>query len=370
MSGPTLDNLFGHGALDEAVTAGLVRVQQHPTLPYSIYNYTETCAYSRSWSPITVACRGLIARSTDGEVIARPFSKFWNHDEPESGDVITTGGPVTVTSKEDGSLGVLYPAGDGFAVATRGSFASEQAQHATHVWHDRYADHWTPPAGMTALFEIIYPANRIVLDYGALDDLILLGFVESATGDTFGPDAIAHMWPGPVARTLPYASFAEALADEPGHGVEGYVVHFLDTDQRVKIKGEWYRTLHKIVTGLNARAVWEHLRAGHALGDLLMSIPDEFRAWAQETGGRLEARVKDMTLGVEQEYAEITAQLSPHSTRKDFALLAKGSDQAGALFRRLDERDYRDLLWRQVDPGIESRPTLAMTCDGQIVDIG
>jgi putative RNA ligase len=40
---------------------------------------------------------------------------------------------------------------------------------------------------MTVLVEIVYPANRIVLDYGGLDDLILLGAVDIATGRTFGP---------------------------------------------------------------------------------------------------------------------------------------------------------------------------------------
>lgn len=358
-----LHDLFGETALDEAIAGGLVRVQQHPTLPYSIYNYTESAAYTRAWSPVTRTCRGLIARTTDGEVIARGFDKFWNHNEPESEGIITAGGPVTVTSKEDGSLGVLYPVGGGkYAVATRGSFSSEQALHATQLWRDRYAGRWTPPVGMTALFEIVYPANRIVLDYGSLDDLILLGFVDTADGFTFGPDALVHDWPGRVVRTLPYGSFAEALADEPGEGVEGYVVHFLDSDRRVKIKGSWYQTLHKIVTGLNARAVWEHLCDGAPLADLLTSIPDEFRQWAQEIGEGLEAQVEGMAAEVEHEYEAIRSQLPADHTRKDFALLAKSSGQSGALFRRLDGRDYRTLLWRQIDPGVESRPSM-LTCD-------
>lgn len=186
----TLRDLFGDGELDDAITAGFVRVQHHPTLPYSIFNYSETCAYARAWTPVTTACRGLISRSSDGEVLARGFDKFWNHNEPESAGIIEAGGPVTVTAKEDGSLGVLYPVNDTeFAVATRGSFGSEQALHATQIWRDLYAGRWAPPVGMTALFEIVYPANRIVLDYGGLDDLILLGFVETATVDRSDPMA-------------------------------------------------------------------------------------------------------------------------------------------------------------------------------------
>lgn len=38
---------------------------------------------------------------------------------------------------------------------------------------DRYSA-WTPPTGHTVLFEIIYPENRIVVDYGEMEDLVLL----------------------------------------------------------------------------------------------------------------------------------------------------------------------------------------------------
>lgn len=62
---------------------------------------------------------------------------------------------------------------------------------------------------MTVLVEIVYPANRIVLDYGGLDDLILLGAVDIATGRTFGPGAVPG-WPRPVIDSFAYATLAEA----------------------------------------------------------------------------------------------------------------------------------------------------------------
>lgn len=62
--------------------------------------------------------------------------------------------------------------------------------------------------------EIIYPENRIVLDYAGLDDLVLLGAVEIATGRSFGPEAVAD-WPGPVVETFDYATFGAALAAPP-----------------------------------------------------------------------------------------------------------------------------------------------------------
>src|SRR5439155_17561955 len=48
------------------------------------------------------------------------------------------------------SLGILYPTPEGHAIATRGSFASEQALHATEVLREKYAA-FEPPAGHTVL---------------------------------------------------------------------------------------------------------------------------------------------------------------------------------------------------------------------------
>ena len=45
----------------------------------------------------------------------------------------------------------------------------------------------------------------------------------------------------------------------------------------IKIKQEDYVILHRIVTGLNERAVWEHLMTHNGdYSELLESVPDEF----------------------------------------------------------------------------------------------
>lgn len=71
-----------------------------------------------------------------------------------------------------------------------------------------------PVAGWTYLFEIIYPSNRIVLDYGRTDDLMLLGAVQISTGTAVGPrDPICAPWPGPRIEVQAYLTLAEALAE-------------------------------------------------------------------------------------------------------------------------------------------------------------
>ncbi|GAA2364978.1 RNA ligase [Dactylosporangium salmoneum] len=347
-----IDALCDPKLLTDMVDGGYIRTQRHPSLPLLIHNYTEKTQYENVWNAATLACRGLVV-SADGRVLARPFAKFFNHGQPGAPE-LDLDGPVRVTDKADGSLGVLFPTAEGWAVATRGSFDSEQARHATRVWLQRYAGSFTPPPGRTLLFEIIYPANRIVLDYGGLDDLVLLGAVDIATGRSHGPDAVPD-WPGPVVESFGYATLAEALAAPPRDNREGLVVHFTGPDTRLKIKYAEYVRLHRIVTGLNPRVVWEAVVAGR-LDELLEPLPDEFHAWASNVAAELTAQVEELVAEVEREYAEVVVGLPEGWARKDFAIAIARHPRRGCLFLRLDGKDYRPLLWQQVRPSVGETP--------------
>ncbi|MGW4946331.1 RNA ligase [Actinoplanes sp. NPDC004185] len=346
-----LADVLDPAELASAVENGHVRVQRHPSRPYEIYNYTEACQYTGAWTPVTLACRGLIVAGDT--VLARPLAKFFNHSEAHA-PRLRPDAPVSVTDKADGSLGIIFPDEDGWAVATRGSFTSEQARHATAVLRTRYPD-FTPPAGLTVLVEIIYPANRIVLDYGGLDDLILLGAVDIATGRTFGPDAVP-LWPGPVVESFTYATLAEALAAPPRDGREGLVVHLTDSDERVKIKYAEYVRLHRLVTGLSARTVWEVLVSGGDLDALTEPLPDEFHAWVSSVAAELTGAVAALAQAVEAEFAAIVAELPAGWGRREFAARAVRSEHRGALFLRLDDKDYRPGLWQLVRPAGDVTP--------------
>lgn len=301
--------------LEDMIEQRYVSAQKHPTEPLEILNYTQRCQFDRAWNDVTRKCRGLIYDYETGLVVARPWPKFFNLAEP----ILNPDGsicedcrypddePVSVYDKLDGSLGILYPLpSGGNAIATRGSFVSEQAFHATDLWNTRYAG-TRVRAGWTYLFEIVYPENRVVCDYGDTDDLFFLGCVEVATGrdvsvlpgDTF---------PGPWAEEMRYRTLADALAAEPRPNAEGYVVTFSD-GSKVKLKQDDYIALHRIMTGLNARNVWEVAAVaacadyiaepkhwGSYLGidparaeecaalgqDWLDGVPDEFHAWVEQ----------------------------------------------------------------------------------------
>lgn len=359
--------------LADAIAAGHVKRQFHATEPLAILNYTATCMWDRAWTPVTRACRGIIYRTDTLEVVARPFRKFFNHGEPEAG-TLDANAPCVCADKMDGSLGILYPLpSGGHAIATRGSFQSEQAQRATALWRERYADRVTVPPGVTLLAEIVYPANRIVLNYGDLDDLVYLAAVDIATGRTV-PFAD---WPGPRATVFAFATLAEALRAPPRPNAEGLVLHFPETDERVKLKQDDYVALHRIMTGTSPRRLWEYLcvdackgwvrepkhwqrlgldpaRAESVLAagpdwqeTMLAAVPDEFYGWVRDTIAEIRTGVATMRQEIEAAFA----RLAPwRGDRKVYAAMALLERHPPAMFALVDGREIETYLWKQAYP--------------------
>ena len=66
--------------LEKYFEEGLLHKQVHPTLDLTIWNYSPKVQYEKLWDEITLQCRGLVTNS-NGEVVARPFKKFFNYEE-------------------------------------------------------------------------------------------------------------------------------------------------------------------------------------------------------------------------------------------------------------------------------------------------
>ncbi|MET0416620.1 MAG: RNA ligase [Actinoplanes sp.] len=354
--------------LAKALANNHVREQTHPTEPLAILNYTELCVITPGgWNPTTLACRGLIYRTDTAEVVARGFVKFFNHGQ-DGAPVLDMDASVLVTDKKDGSLGIIYPVpSGGVAVATRGSFASEQAIHATALLNARYPE-FRPDPATTTLVEIVYPANRIVLDYAGLDDLILLGG-QPLDGGWPIPPATMHTssrWPGPVTETLMVGSFAEALALPNRVNAEGVVVHDLLTGALVKIKQADYVELHRIVTNLTARKVHDFMLTGGHLADFIAPLPDEFHTWVQQVAEDITALVDAEDGRLQRAFDDLCQQVvlknvgwrpGDRQARKDFAALAVSHSDPWAMFALLDGRDLRPELLKRARPEPFVTPT-------------
>jgi RNA ligase len=162
--------------LDRMVEEGWLISQVHPSLDLTIYNYSQKTQYEKMWNEETLSCRGLVLDSK-GNIVARPFKKFFNLSEVEE-EIPNL--PFEAFEKMDGSLGIFFWYEGNPIFSSRGSFTSDQSQMGWDMLKD--LNYNLLEEGITYLFEIIDPRNRIVIDYGLDERLVLLGAIDTKTG--------------------------------------------------------------------------------------------------------------------------------------------------------------------------------------------
>ena len=371
---------------------GLLHKQTHPTLDLTIWNYSPKVQYERLWDDITIQCRGLVTNSK-GNIVARPFKKFFNYEEHKPEDIPNEN--YVVYEKMDGSLGILFyyeeelsderryniwfnnnyetgmerffdpnnlpdydnpcyeptPKTKGeWILATRGSFTSSQAIKGKEILDNKY-DVSSLRKGRTYLFEIIYPENRIVVDYGNEEKLVLLGVIDTESGEELPNSAIFFMQEQGFEIVTTYKTWGEGydlLKEEISNNREGYVIRF-NNGFRMKIKGEEYKRLHKILTGISNRDIWLYLKEGKPLDDILDKVPDEFYDWVK---GQVSMFTEMFNVTKTMTEFIFYRDIKDTMTRREAAetILSKDKNYHPILFKLLDGKDPSDLIWKNLYP--------------------
>lgn len=317
-----LTDLASADLWDQMIHNGYIRVQTSPNSDLKIFNYSQTAQFEKAWNAATLASRGIIT-DLENEIVARPFGKFFNLGELSEREMAALNGRVIISDKLDGSLGISYtdPSTGAMRVATRGSFTSDQALIASNMLAEKYTD-WAPLEGQTYLWEIIYPGNRIVLDYKGYSGLMLIGRVDNETGVSAPLNEI-HEWPWDRAEVFNYTSLSEAVQSEDRANAEGLVAHFVETDARVKIKQEDYVRLHRVMTGVTVLRVWEVLKNGDDLREWLEGVPDEVFSQVKSVADRIQAEQDSLIASGKALHEKAIAELGEQADRGQFARFAK-----------------------------------------------
>lgn len=411
------------------IDKGLIIKQVHPTLPLSIYNYSRECQFNKNWDRYTLACRGLVL-DNEGNVIAKPFPKFFNWEEIKDDKyahcegcrrvgMINCAHPeecggwemrsvipnesFEVYEKMDGSLGIIFyyeeelsderryniwfnnnyqtgmerffdpnnlpsfddpyyeptPTTKGeWHIATRGSFTSEQAIKGKEILDKLNKTALIP--GYTYLAEIIYPENRIVVDYGDEEKLVVLGAYNNQTGKEVEIGEMVNEGWEVVMKYKTWGEDWETLKQEISKDNEGYVIRF-SGGMRMKIKGTEYVRLHKILTNFSTKDIWELLKNGEPLEPFLERVPDEFDDWVKktvqdlryacyhirETAGKLHDRFR---------YG-LYNDVDPEPTKREFAdyVMKQPEHLRPIMFAMWDNNNERvdDIIWKLVKPKYE-----------------
>ena len=336
--------------LAELIMDGKISVRDHDDDPdLLILNYTPKAQAAYKWPDTLRKCRGLIVRVDpkatespwDGaEVVARPFPKFFNHNEAQA-DKFRPDEWVQVSEKLDGSLGVLYPHPDGgWAVASRGSFHSDQAKAGTDLLRWRIGETgWQPEVGITYLFEIIYPENRIVVDYGDRRELVLIWANPTDPDELLDGRlrSVRDVFRPSKCRVERFEDIVREVLESHVPNAEGFVISGGD-GRMVKVKYDDYVALHRIVFGLNETSIWEAARDWR-LKEWIGGLPEEFHEWAWGVYDRI----------VDQRSAIQLEAIRAHSEAYRGATCADLK-----LDRKLDRRRYAEVLSKMVEDGLIS----------------
>lgn len=328
---------------------GEVYARRNEDASLIIFNYKPKAMYDNRWNWLERVSRGLILNALTGEVVARPFDKFWNYGE--RGDFHEGKTVTDVREKMDGSLGILYLHRGQFRIATRGSFDSRQAKWATEYLLDHHS--LIGLAGVTLLFEIVYPENRVVVDYAEQSFLSLLG-VRRIDGDEVSPaevdlyaDRYGFRRPACLDRFTPEQlreRAAELTANE-----EGWVVLFTD-GSRCKIKGAAYIAIHRIVTLMESDAPSRDRRLAEMvfdgrIDDLKDVAPKRFLAVIETAHVIVTQSLYAIVTEVEDAHID-----APKTSRKDYAIWCRDMHQRvfSCLMLRYDDRSYDAIARKMV----------------------
>ena len=337
---------------------GWLESQVHPTLPLSIWNYSRNTQFEKNWNDITLNMRGTVLDS-EGNLVARGFPKFFNYEEHKTEEIPWNDEYVYIQDKEDGSLGIVFYYAGEWHIATRGSFTSEQAIRGKEILK-KYKT-WRFSKGFTYLVEIIYPENRIVLDYGFEEKLIFLSIIVSGkelnwnTARSFFHSAeISELdIVGTDYYHMSKLNVAE-LKERNLNNQEGYVLRFYPSNFRMKIKFEDYVRLHKLRSNLNDKFVWECLSTNTPIP--LDNIPDEWDLWLKQKIREFKYNHYSIRNYVSKlfdykMYGKYNDK-EPITNKKEFAewVFTQEKQYQSILFKMFDGKPYDDIIWKMMKP--------------------
>jgi len=332
-----------HDGLVREVEAGYVNVQTHPEFPnLKIYKYSQSAVIERRWNEITLIARGLILDTDAKRVLATPFLKFFNYNElvPIS-DIMEK--DFLATEKMDGSLGILFYY-KGWRVATGGSFASEQAQWA-NKFLDKYIDTNYLNAQTTYLLEIVYPENRIVVPYSDDALYLLSAYNKGLELSRSEIEVIAGLSGFGLPKTYDFNELDKILheASVIDHTREGFVIRF-KSGVRVKIKGDEYCRIHKLISRVTPIAVWEMLLAGDNMEDAKNDLPEEMERDYENIVSILTSMYNEVVDGVEYAYEQ-----TKHLSNKELGLAL--ADKKSKILEDEVIAKYRDYIFARRKDG-------------------
>jgi RNA ligase len=341
---------------------------------YTVINYAVAFEETFLWdsndsvgSAIRRECRGMIFNQ-DGELISRPYAKFFNVGEKEETQLnkVNLYKSHIVLEKLDGSMIRPIPTSEGFNLATKAG-VTEISQQAEVFISDKphYAKfiHSMFDGKLTPIFEWVSRKNRIVVDYEN-DNLILTAIRNTEMGNYlpyFNMLDLAEHWNIPVVQAVDGLAVQNIelfvnQVREWENGEEGVVVRF-DTGHMVKVKSADYVLRHKTKDAINQEKNVLQTILNDSIDDLVPLLTPEDADRLKRFQGAFWAGLEDVGTDIHDTYRQIDRGQS----QKDFALFAVPSllpQYQPFMFKLRKGVPIRDLLIEQIGKSLGSQPKI------------
>jgi RNA ligase len=155
----------------------------------------------------------------------------------------------------------------------------------------------------------------------------------------------------PIAKKHDGFKDLNAIANLNEQNQEGFVIRFA-SGLRLKFKFADYVKLHRVLTQVTSKVIWEMLRDKTPFEDVLERVPDEFYNWVKETKASLISQYQQIEDAAKEDFERIIAVVD-RCDRKEMAKHILACQNHTILFSLLDGKDYSDYIWRTIKPAHE-----------------
>lgn len=252
----TVQKYLKENSLDKLVEDYKIVATHHESEPLVILNYDMI--ESPKSDPIIHECRALTLDKRDWSVVARSFTRFFNYGEMVELTKDFDWNNFEASSKEDGSLIVMYHYEGEWRINTRGSFAKGRICEGGPSWEELF---WTIvdkttvnkecDKGTSYVFELCSGYNKIVRIYPE-PQVFLLGMFDNIDGYDYHrvileitANRIGVKYPS-IVKFHSAQQVIDFLASSDLEATfEGYVLRD-GSNMRLKIKSARYVALHHL----------------------------------------------------------------------------------------------------------------------------
>ena len=296
--------------------------QKHNGLVIFSYHFVDPSVFQNY--PETRELRGIVFDSVSGEIVARPFPKFFNLGEDACS--LTEDAIVSANEKIDGSLVTAFVYDQQIRLASKGSLNSWVVQEARQLLtashrkliEDLYNQGYTP------IFEYISRDKPVVINYPS-SELFFVGARDVDSGEMMMPEAIvetAERYNVPYARiqfqNVRVGVIKESIRNEEGR--EG-VVAYADSVNIAKIKTEWYILLNKYnPMNITEKQIRKAFFDG-SIDDVYSSLPEASQKKINEVIAKITGEIEKKVKEVNEFFENVDTSIS----RKEFAILVQKS---------------------------------------------